>query len=130
MLRTVVRTCFVSCLLFTLVVPAGAEELLMPPQLRANVNVTGHRYARNRHFASGKLRLYNASGHRMTVNCQVTLTWRRHNGSEIAKRHRDLDGLQVGAKEIRKTHWRMMFNDPDRRFDNIPSNAVPHCRLA
>lgn len=108
--------------------PASATEELMPPQLRAAVNVTGTRYANNRHYASGKLRLHNTSDHRMTVDCQVTLTWKRRTG-DTAKRHRDLDNLDVGAGAIRKAHWHMMFKDPDHLYLNLPSNAVPHCRL-
>jgi hypothetical protein len=131
--RALTRTALIATLASTLVVPvastnAGATEQLMPPQLKAFVNVTGTRYANNRHYASGKLRLNNTSDSRMTVDCQVTLTWKRPNG-DTAKRHRDLDGLEVGAHSIRKAHWHMMFKDPDHLYLNIPSNAAPHCRL-
>lgn len=128
-MRTFIRPLATAILILVLAAPARAADPLMPPQLRAHVKVTDHSYGTNRHYAKGKLRLYNASGHRMTVDCRVTLTWKRRNG-DLTQRHRDLDGLQVGAGEIRKAHWHMMLKDPDRKYQNTPSNAVPHCRHA
>lgn len=128
MRRSVVRTAVTVLLVATLALPAAATELLMPPQLRATVNVTGYRYAHHRHYASGKLRLHNTSGHHMTVNCQITVTWKRRNG-EREKRHRDLDRMSVGAEQIRKAHWHMMFRDREHLFMDVPAHAVPHCRL-
>lgn len=125
MKRTTARALIVLSLL-SFAVPAHAAEPREPSALRAVVNVTGHRYEDNTHYASGRLRLNNSSGHGMNVDCRVTLTWRRGNG-DTAKRHRDLDNLHVGAGEIRKVHWHMMFKDPDHLFLNTPSNAAAHC---
>lgn len=110
----------------SLATPAHAAEPRGPSHLRAVVNITGHRYAGNTHYASGRLRLNNSSGHGMNVDCRVTLTWKRRNG-DTAKRHRDLNNLHVGGGEIRKVHWHMMFKDPEHLFLNRPSNAAAHC---
>lgn len=107
--------------------PASAGKH-MPAKLHAFTNITGHSYSHKYHHAGGKLRLHNASGHHMSLDCLVTITWSRDNG-DIAKRSDHLSAA-VGAGNVRTVHFHARFHDPPHLFNNIPTNAVPHCREA
>ncbi len=115
--------------LLALSVPAAASgQRNMPPQLKAFVNIVGHSYSNGYHHASGKLRLNNTSGHRMSLACTVTVTWARKNGT-LAKRS-DHINADVGADSVRKFHFHVRFHDKEGLFLNIPRNGAPHCREA
>lgn len=126
MARHTVASLTLAALLALSAPAAASEQHNMPAQLKAFVNIVGHSFSNGYHHASGKLRLNNTSGHRMSLECTVTVTWARKNGM-IAKRS-DRVTADVGADSLRKYHFNIRFHDKEGLFLNIPRNGVPHCR--
>ena len=126
----VTRATVIALLLLVSAAPSGqaVTAAKMPPQLKAFASIFGHSFTSHIHHAGGKLRLNNLSGRRMDLSCVVTVTWATKSG-RLAKRS-DRVRIEVGARNIRWTHFRVRLHDGHHDYLNIPRRAVPHCRKA